>query len=179
MRVWLTALGLLWLAVWTTSCSGVSVQSVFNKTPTPPPTQVQLPTRIAVAVPTDVPNLIPAGDNSEAVQMLNDFVQAVSLGDLSGAMTYWDTSQPGQPTGYEANVRKMVQGWIDKKTKFGLGDISYTGPDGTGKSIAMPMSDPRVEKATAKVKVDGADYLFYMVQLKGGWFISGVNTAPK
>jgi hypothetical protein len=174
MRGWLSAFG-LFVALVAAGCSGVSVPPVFNQTATPLATQVPLPTRVAIAVPT-VPNLIPAGDNSEAAQMLQDFYQAIAQGDVSGAMSLWDTSQPGQPSGYETNVRKMVQGWVDKKSQFGLGDISYTGPDGTGKYVPMPLSDPRVERATAKVKIDGVDYQFFLVQLKGGWFIGGVNT---
>ena len=174
MRRWLSAFG-LFITLLAVGCSGASVPSAFNQTATPPPTQVPLPTRVAVAVPT-VPNLISPGDNSEAAQMLQDFYQAISQGDVSGAMSFWDTSQPGQPSGYEANVRKMVQGWIDKKSQLVLGDISYTGPDGTGKYIPMPLSDPRIERATAKVKIDGVDYQFFLVQLKGGWFIGGVNT---
>ena len=175
MRRWLFALGLVSMMMLAVGCSGVSLPSVFNKTPTALPTQVPMPTRVAVAVPT-VPNLIPSGDNSEAAQMLKDFIQAVSTGDVDGAMTYWDTSQSSQSSTYESNVRKMIELWSSNKMQLVLGDISYTGPDGTGKYVPMPLSDPRVERATAKVKIDGVDYAFYLTQLKGGWFIGGVNT---
>jgi len=175
MRRCVFALGIVSVMVLAVGCSGVSLPSVFSKTPTPLPTQVPLPTRVAIAVPT-VPNLVPAGDNSEAAQMLNNFIQAVSTGDVDEAMTYWDTSQSNQPSTYEANVRKMVEMWASNKMQLVLGDISYTGPDGTGKYIPMPLSDPRVERATAKVKIDGVDYSFFLTQLKGGWFIGGVNT---
>lgn len=176
MRRWLFALGVISVMEFMVGCSGVPLPSVFNKTSTPLPTQVPMPTRMAIAVPT-VSNLVPTGDNSEAAQMLRDFIQAVSTGDVNGAMTYWDTSQSNQPSSYDANVRKMVELWASNKMQLVLGDISYTGPDGTGKYVPMPLSDPRVERGTAKVKVDGVDYSFFLTQLKGGWFIGGVNIA--
>jgi hypothetical protein len=175
-RVGLSALALM-LSILVASCSNVSVPIVLANTPTRPPTQVPLPTRVAVAVPTPtIANLIPPGDTSEAVTMLNDFIEAVTKGDIDGALSYWDTSQPSQPSGYAANVRKMVQDWIDKKRRLVLADIAYSGLDATGKYVAMPLSDPRVEHATAKIQIDGAEYLFYLIQLKGGWIIDGVNT---
>jgi hypothetical protein len=167
------ALGLFTLS----GCAPMALPSVFNASPTPPPTQVPVPTRVAIAVPTPTaPNLFPGGDNSEAATMLKDFIVAVAQGDLDGALTYWNTSQPGQPTGYSANVRKMVQGWIEQKQVLRLGAITYTGIDGSGKSVTMPASDPRVERATALVTIDGVEYKFFLTQLKGGWFIEGVNT---
>jgi hypothetical protein len=111
--------------------------------------------------------------------MLNDFIQAVVFGNMDGAMSFWNTSQPGQPSGYDANVRKMVQTWIDKKQQLVVGNTTYSGTDGAGKSVTMPLSDPRVEKATAKMYVDSVEYQFYLTLLKGGWFIEGVNTFAK
>jgi hypothetical protein len=43
----------------------------------------------------------------------------------------------------------------------------------------LPIDDPRVDKATAFVRIDGVTYRFFLTQLKGGWFIEGVNTAAK
>ena len=175
-RVGLSALGLM-LSLLVASCSNVSVPIVLTNTPTRLPTQVPLPTRVAVAVPTPtIANLIPPGDTSEATTMLTDFIEAITTGDIDGALSYWDTSQPGQPSGYAANVRKMVQDWIDNKRQLVLADIAYSGLDATGKYVPMPLSDPRVERATAKIKIDGVDYSFFLIQLKGGWVIEGVNT---
>lgn len=175
-RIGLSALGLM-LAVLCASCSTPSIPIIIANTPTPLPTQVPLPTRVAIAVPTPtVANLIPPGDTSEATTMLSDFIEAVTTGDIEGALSYWDTSQPGQPSGYAANVRKMVQDWIDNKRQLVLTDIAYSGLDSTGKYVTMPLSDPRVERATAKMKIDGLEYSVFLIQLKGGWVIEGVNT---
>jgi hypothetical protein len=160
-------------------CSKISVPLIFSPTPTLPPTQVSIPTLIVVAVPSPTLNLVPPGDNAEAAVMLKDFVEAVSRGNVDGALTYWNTKQPGQPSGYAANVRKMVQEWADKKRQLVLGEITYFGRDTTGKSVAMPVTDPRVEQAIAKVQIDGVEYQFYLTQLKGGWYIEGVNTFSK
>jgi len=160
-------------------CSRITLPTVLN-TPTPPPTQVPLPTRVAIAVPTPtIANLLPPGDTSEAATMLRDFFRAVSIGDVEDALTYWVTNQPGQPSGYAANVRKMVQEWITQRRQFTVSEITYSGIDATGKYVTMPMDDPRVEKATARVRVDGIEYRFFLTQLKGGWFIEGVNTTGK
>ena len=111
--------------------------------------------------------------------MLADFIGAISKSNVNGALTYWNTSQPGQPSSYDANVRKMVQEWVDQKRQLVLGDITYSGLDATGKYVSMPIADPRVDKATALVRIDGVTYRFFLTQLKGGWFIEGVNTAAK
>jgi hypothetical protein len=135
---------------------------------------VPLPTRVAVVVtPTPTPHLIPPGDNSEATAMLQDFFTALNKGDLEMALAYWNTSSSKE---YAANVRKMVQEWITLKRKLTLREITYLGRDATGKFVSMPLTDPRVEQAIAKVYVDGIEYHFYLSQLKGGWFIEGVNT---
>lgn len=157
-------------------CSRVAVPLLVNPTPTLPPTQVPLPTRVAIAAPTPTLYLIAPGDNSEARVMLQDFIVALSKGDVNGALTYWNTSQS---SAYAANVRKMVQEWADNKQRLVLGEITYMGRDATGKSVVLPMTDPRVEQAIAKVQIDGVEYLFYLSQLKGGWFIEGVNTFAK
>ncbi|MCI0475107.1 MAG: hypothetical protein L0Y55_02565 [Anaerolineales bacterium] len=159
-----------------TGCSRVAVPLLVNPTPTPPPTQVPLPTRVAVAAPTPTLNLIPPGDTSEATAMLKDFFTALAKGDVDGALTYWNTSQS---SAYAANVRKIVQEWIDQKRRLALVEITYLGRDSAGKSVPMPVTDPRVEQAIAKVMIDNIEYQFYLVQLKGGWFIEGVNTFGK
>jgi hypothetical protein len=181
MRVLLAVFGLVLLGLFSIGCSKSSIPLALNSTPTAFPTPVPLPTKIAVAAPTPTPTLVllAPGDTSEAVTLLNDFIQAVVFGNLEGAMSFWNTSQPGQASGYDANVRKMVKGWIDKKSNLVIGNITYSGLDGTGKSVSMPIEDPRVEKATAKVYIDGVEYQFYMLLLKGGWFIEGVNTFAK
>lgn len=177
MNIRLSAIGCL-LILSSVACSPVRIPTFFAS-PTPPPTPVPLPTRVAIAVPTPtIANLIPPGD-SEAATMLADFIDAISKGNVNGALTYWNTSQPGQPSGYEANVRKMVQEWVDQKRKLVLGEITYSGLDATGKYVTMPIDDPRVDKATALVRIDGVLYRFFLTQLKGGWFIEGVNTAAK
>ena len=53
------------------------------------------------------------------------------------------------------------------------------GRDATGKSVPMAVTDPRVEQAIAKVQIDGVEHSFFLSQLKGGWFIEGVNTFGK
>jgi hypothetical protein len=168
--------GLLFLTmVLIAGCSRIPVPSIFG-TPTPLPTQVPLPTRVAVAAPTPTLNLIPPGDTSEAAAMLKDFITAVAKNNVAGALTYWNTSQS---SAYAANVRAMVQEWADKKRQLTLTGISYMGRDATGKSVPMPLTDPRVDQAIAKVQIDGLEYQFYLSQLKGGWFIEGVNTFGK
>ena len=167
---------LLLMVVFAIGCSRVSVPLLSDATPMSLPTQVPLPTRVAVAVPTPTLNLVPPGDTSEAAAMLKDFIAAVAKGDVNGALTYWNTSQS---SAYAANVRKMVQEWVDLKRQLVLGEITYLGRDATGKSVAMPVTDPRVDQAIAKVLIDGMEYQFYLSQLKGGWFIEGVNTFGK
>lgn len=180
MRIRMSALGWLSLAMLcAVGCSRVSVPALFAS-PTPPPTPVPLPTRVAIAVPTPTSaNLVPPGNTSEAAVMLADFIDAVSKSNVNGALTFWNTSQPGQPSGYDANVRKMVQEWVNQKRPLVLGDITYSGLDATGKYAPLPIDDPRVDKATALVRIDGVPYRFFLTQLKGGWFIEGVNTAAK
>jgi hypothetical protein len=165
----------VFVTILASGCSRIAVPSIFGS-PTPLPTQVPLPTSIAVAVPTPTLNLIPPGDGSEAVVMLQDFIVAVGKGDVTGALTYWNTSQSAT---YAANVRTMVQEWADKKRRLVLGTITYMGRDATGKSVPLPVTDPRVEQAIARVQIDGVEYQFYLSQLKGGWFIEGVNTFGK
>ena len=170
-------IGLLFvMAVFASGCSRVSVPLLVNPTPTQLPTQFPIPTRVAVAVPTPTLNLIPPGDNSEAAVMLQDFIVAVTKGDVNGALTYWNTSPS---SAYAANARKMVQEWVDKKRQLVLGEITYMGRDATGKSVPMAVTDSRVEQAIAKAQIDGAEYSFFLSQLKGGWFIEGVNTFGK
>jgi hypothetical protein len=172
---------LMMLVVWLTTsalsaCERVAVPLLVSPTATPVPTQVPLPTRVAVVVPTPTLNLIPPGDDSEATTMLYDFFAALNKGDVNAALTYWNTSQSRE---YAANVRKMVQEWITHKRRLTLREITYLGRDATGKFIPLPLTDPRVEQAIARVDVDGIEYQFYLSQLKGGWFIEGVNTFPK
>jgi hypothetical protein len=159
-----------------TGCSRIAVPLLVNPTATPMPTQIPLPTRIAIAAPTPTLNLIPPGDTSEATAMLKDFFAALAKSDVNNALTYWNTSQSKE---YAANVRKMAQEWIDQKRRLALAEITYLGRDSSGKFIPMPLTDPRVEQAIAKVMVDNLEYQFYLVQLKGGWFIEGVNTFSK
>lgn len=173
----LLGIGLFFVMVALASgCSRVSVPLLVNPTPPQLPTQVPLPPRVAVAVPTPTLNLIPPGDNTEAAVMLQDFIVAVTKGDVNGALTYWNTSQS---SAYAANARKMVQEWVDKKRQLVLGEITYMGRDATGKSVPMAVTDSRVEQAIAKAQIDGAEYSFFLSQLKGGWFIEGVNTFGK
>ncbi len=138
------------------------------------PTLTPLPTRVAVIAPTPTPPL--PGDDSEAVTMLQEFFTALYRGDLNTALTYWNTSQSRE---YAANVRQMVQEWITYKRRLTLRNITYLGRDATGKFIPLPLTDPRVEQAIARVDIDGIEYQFYLSQLKGGWFIEGVNTFGK
>jgi hypothetical protein len=68
-------------------CAPIPIPAFFAS-PTPPPTQVPLPTRVAIAVPTPtIANLVPPGD-SEAAAMLADFIDAISKGNVNGALTY-------------------------------------------------------------------------------------------
>ena len=69
--------------------------------------------------------------------MLKDFFAAVAKGDVTGALTYWNTSQS---SAYAANVRKMVQEWVDLKRQLVLGEITYMGRDAAGKSVPMPVT---------------------------------------
>ncbi|MCX7838293.1 MAG: hypothetical protein N2559_02400 [Anaerolineae bacterium] len=176
MNIRLVLMTFLLTTLWTSACARVSVPLIVNPTATPIPTQVPLPTRVAIVAPTPTLQLIPPGDNSEATTMLQDFFVALGKGDLETALSYWNTSQSKE---YAANVRKMVQEWITLKRKLTLREITYLGRDATGKFVSMPLTDPRVEQAIAKVYVDGIEYQFYLSHLKGGWFIEGVNTFVK
>jgi hypothetical protein len=180
MRKQLSVIGLFLLAaIFAVGCGKVAVPSVFA-TSTPPQPQVGLPTRFAVAVATPtVINLVPASNQSEATTMLTDFIKTIAAGNVDIGLTYWDTAQPGQATTYAANVRKMLQDWVDNKRTLVLTDITYLGLDVNGKYVPIPMSDPRVEQATAKIRIDATEYLFYLKQFKGGWSIEGVNTFSK
>ena len=73
----------------------------------------------------------------------------------------------------------MVQEWVDLKRQLVLGEITYLGRDEVGKSVPMLVRDLCVDQAIAKVRVDGMEYQFFLSQLKGGWFIEGVNTIGK
>lgn len=147
----LLMVGLLFVvAVLAIGCSSVSVPLIVNLAPTQPPTQVPLPTRVVLAVPTPTLNLVPPGDSAEAAVMLKDFVAAVSTGNVDGALTYWNTSQSST---YAANARKMVQEWADKKRQLVLGEITYMGRDTTGKSVPMPVTDPHMTRQSPKCKL--------------------------
>ncbi|MBM3128821.1 MAG: hypothetical protein FJ009_09390 [Chloroflexi bacterium] len=178
MKFWIRWLGLAALLTMSggSGCSRVAVPLLVNPTPTMPPTQVPLPTRVAVIAPTPPLHLIPPGETSEATTMLKDFFAALAQNDVNAALTYWNLSQSKE---YAANVRKIVQEWIDQKRRFSLVAITYLGRDAAGKIAPLPLTDPRVEQAIAKVLVDNLEYQFYLVQLKGGWFIEGVNTFGK
>jgi hypothetical protein len=177
MRKQLFVIGVLVLAtLFGAGCAKVPVPSAFA-TPTLPPTQIPLPTRFAVAVATPVViNQVPASDQSEATTMLVDFIKTIAASNVDMGLTYWDTAQPGQSTTYAANVRKMLQDWVDNKRTLVLTGITYLGLDTNGKYVPISMLDPRVEQATAKVSIDGIEYLFFLKQFKGGWSIEGVNT---
>jgi hypothetical protein len=164
------------IAILGVGCSRLSIPLLVDATPTSLPTQVLLPTPFAVVVPTPTLNLVPPGDTSEAAAMLKDFIAAIAKGDVNGGLTYWNTSQS---SAYAVNVRKMLQEWVDLKRQLVLGEITYMGRDAAGKSVPMSVTDPRVDQAVAKVRVDGMEYQFYLSQLKGGWFIEGVNTLGK
>jgi hypothetical protein len=169
------AVGWLVLVFIAGGCSRAAIPLLVNPTATLAPTPVPLPTRVALPAPTPTLDLIPPGD-SEATTMLYDFFAAVAKSDLNRALTYWNTSQSKE---YAANVRKMVQEWIEQKRRLTFVAITYLGRDATGKFTPMPLTDARVEQAIARVMVDGIEYQFYLVQLKGGWFIEGVNTFVK
>lgn len=177
MRLHRHTLVLILLVTWfaQAGCAPTSFPWGVNPTATLAPTPTPLPTRVALPAPTPTLHLIPPGD-SEATTMLNDFFAALAKGDLNTALTYWNTSQSKE---YAANVRAMVQEWITQKRRLSLVAITYLGRDATGKFIPLPITDPRVEQAIARVMIDQIEYQFYLVQLKGGWFIEGVNTFVK
>jgi hypothetical protein len=175
MKFWIWLLRLFSLLVMCggIGCSRVAVPLLVNPTATPLPTQIPLPTRVAVAAPTPTLNLISPGDTGEATAMLKDFFAALAKNDVNDALTYWNVSQSKE---YAANVRKIVQEWIDQKRTLTLVAIAYLGRDAAGKVVPLPQTDPRVEQAIAKVMIDSTEYQFYLSQLKGGWVIEGVNT---
>ena len=159
--------------VLTVGCSNPSAPPVPGSAPTQTastPSSASTP-KVAIALAT--PDLA-ADDLDEVDQSLTGFLHAVSVGNVDKAMTYWSLYQPGQPSDYAANVRKIVTGWVNGKHQFGIGPVTYLGLVAPGSYRAMPRDDPRASHATVVVRIDGADYSFSLIQDKTGWLIEGI-----
>lgn len=165
------------MLVITMGCSIIPIPSFIGGAPTISPADIAatpFPTKVALPAVTLIPT--PSG-GSEARQVITDFVQALSAGDIEGALSYWDLFQPNQPTDYSANIRKIVTGWASGKHEFTIGKITYAGLVAPGDYRTLPESDSRVSDATANVRIDGTDYSFSLTTGKGGWWIEGFATA--
>ncbi len=173
-KVWLLAVLFAVMLALTVGCSNLPLP-ILPGAPTQPPTP-QLPApspKVAIAVAT--PTLVLAsGELDEVEQSLNGFLQAVSVGDVDKAMTYWSLNQPGQPSDYSAKMRSMVTSWANGKHQFVIGAVTYSGLVAPGDYRTMPRDDPRVSHASVTVKIDGSDYFLSLVQDKTGWLIDGV-----
>ena len=159
----------------TVGCSNLSLPPILAGTATAPASaQSPAPTpKVAIAVAT--PTLVLAsGDLDEVEQSLTGFFQAVSVGDVDKAMTYWSLYQPSQPSNYAANMRSMVTGCANGKHQFAIGAITYLGLVAPGNYRTMPRDDPRASHATVPVRIDGSDYVFSLVEDKTGWLIEGI-----
>jgi hypothetical protein len=159
----------------TVGCSNLSLPPILPGAPTQP-ANPQLPSpspKVAIAVAT--PTLVLAfGELDEVEQSLTGFLQAVSVGDVDKAMTYWSLYQPGQATDFAAKMRTIVTGWANGKHQFAIGAIAYSGLVAPGDQRTMPRDDPRVSHATVTVRIDGSDYRLALVQDKTGWLIEGI-----
>ena len=159
----------------TVGCSNLSLPPILGGAPTQP-TSAQSPTptpksAMAVATPTVA---LASGELDEVEQSLTGFLQAVSFGDVDQAMTYWSLYQPGQPSDYAGNMRRIVTGWANGKHQFAIGAITYSGLVAPGDYRTMPRDDPRASHATVTVRIDGSDYRLSLVQDKTGWLIEGI-----
>ncbi len=158
----------------TVGCS--NIPPLLGDTPTVSPADLAatpFPTKVALPAVTLIPT--PNGE-SDAQQVITDFFQALSAGDVEGALSYWDLFQPDQPSDYSANIRKIVTGWATGKHEFVIGAMTYSGLVAPGDYQTLPESDSRVSDATASVRIDGAAYTFSLTTGKGGWWIEGYTT---
>jgi hypothetical protein len=163
------------LLLFTVGCSNLSLPPILAGAPTERALVPQSTPKVAVAVAT--PTLVlAAGELDEVEQSLTAFFQAVSAGDVDTAMTYWSLYQPGQPSDYAANMRRIVSGWANGKHQFTAGVITYRGLVAPGDYRPMPRDDPRASHATVQVRIDGSDNVFSLVQDKTGWLIEGIAT---
>jgi len=178
MRTYVSVFGLLAvMLILTLGCSNIPVPSILGGAPTLSPADIpatSFPTRVAVPAVTLIPT---PGSESEAYQAITAFFKAVGAGDVEGALSYWDLLQPDQPLDYSANVRKIVTGWATGKHEFVVGAITYSGLVAPGDYRTLPENDSRVSRASANVRIDGADYVFSLATGKGGWWIEGFATA--
>ncbi len=159
-------------------CSSVPIPGVAASAPTEFPTVALLPTevpKVAVAVPTATLALIPT-TGSDAAQVVAQFFQAVSAGDVDKAMTYWSLYEPDQPADYATNMRNIVSGWASGNHQFTVGAITFSGLVAPGDYQTLTKDDSRVSRASASVQVDGANYTLSLVLAKGGWLIQGIVT---
>ena len=170
-----SSLGLM--LVITMGCSNIPIPPFVGGAPSVSPADIAatpFPTKVALPAVTLIPT---PGDNSDARQVITDFFQALSAGDVEGALSYWDLFQPDQPADYSANIRKIVTGWATGKHEFSIGAMTYSGLVAPGDYRTLPESDLRVSDATANVRIDGTDYSFSLTTGKGGWWIEGFTTA--
>jgi hypothetical protein len=178
MRTFGSVLGLFaMMLMLTIGCSNVPIPPLLGSAPTLPPTSIAatpFPTKVAVPAVTLIPT---PSDENEARQVIQDFFQAVSAGDVESALGYWDLFQPDQPRDYSANIRKIVTGWATGKHQFTIGTITYSGLVAPGDYQTLPENDSRVSDAAANIRIDGADYVFSLTRGKGGWWIEGFTTA--
>jgi hypothetical protein len=156
-------------------CSNVPIPPILGSAPTPtlPKASATATPKVAVAVETPT-SVLASGDQDEVQQAMNAFLQAVSAGKVDEAMTYWSLYQPGQPSDYATNMRKIVTGWANGNHQFAVGTITYSGLVAPGDYRTMPRDDPRVSHATVNVRIDGSDYTFSLIQAKSGWLIEGI-----
>jgi hypothetical protein len=162
----------------TVGCSAIPIPGVAASAPTIFPTVALLPTetpKVAVAVPTATLALIPT-TQGDAAQVVAQFFQAVSAGDVDKAMTFWSLYEPDQPADYATNMRNIVSTWASGNHQFTVGDFTYSGLVAPGDYQTLTKDDSRVSRASVNVQVDGANYTLRLVLAKGGWLIQGITT---
>ena len=162
----------------TVGCSAIPIPGVAASAPTALPTIALLPTetpKVAVAVPTATLALIPT-TGGDAAQVVAQFFQAVSTGDVDKAMTFWSLYEPDQPADYATNMRNIVSGWASGNHQFTIGAITYSGLVAPGDYQTLTKDDSRVSRASASVQVAGANYTLRLVLAKGGWLIQRIMT---
>jgi hypothetical protein len=174
-KVLLLAVSFAAMLVLTVGCSNLSLPPILSGASTQP-ANPQLPTpspKVAIAAAT--PTLVLASSELDEVeQSLTGFFQAVSVGDVDKAMTYWSLYQPSQPGDYATKMRSIVTGWANGKHQFAIGAITYLVLVAPGDYRTMQRDDPRASHAAVTVRIDGSDYRLSLVQDKTGWLIEGI-----
>lgn len=154
-------------------CAGVTLPAVLGgSTPTFGANVPFTPSLATLAPPTTTPIILINSPN-EVPLMISEFFQALSAGNADKAMEFVIVNPPGQ-SGSAENIRKILREWAAGKHQFAIVEITYLGLVAPGDYRAMPETDPRVARATVKVRVDGVDYAFGLTQEKGGWLIDGL-----